>query len=256
MKILHTAAALAVAALVTGGCAPTGGGASPENATPRQMLERAIRQAGGEGPLTAARALVWRGQGVAHAGEHHVNIVGDWEIQPPDTAIVSSYEVARGQETTRSLVLAAPRGWLVSGTSFRRMPATLLANERDQFYLYDVIRLVPLRAPGVTLTPIAPDSLGQPGFRAEQPDRPAVDLYFSANGRLAHLRADVHDAASAATKRQDMWLSGTIESAGVRWFREMKMTMDGEPYFDLTVRSLRVMRRIDDPRLAGPPARR
>jgi hypothetical protein len=237
--------------LATAACAPAATPASTP--APRALLDRAIRQAGGAGPLLAARALAWSGEATVHAGGRTVNIAGDWAIQPPDTAIVATYDVARGPASTRALVVAMPRGWIWSAAAGHQpMPPAMLASERDEFYLYQVMRLVPLRAPGVTLTSIAPDSFGQPGIRAEQAGRPAVDLYFDLTGRLSHLVVAVQDPGGGAPRRQDVWLAGTIEAGGIRWFREMKLTMDGEPYFDLTLRSLSVMPRVDDPRLSGP----
>ena len=150
------------------------------------------------------------------------------------------------------MVVAAPRGWIVAGDRFEPMPAALLANERDEFYLYDVMRLVSLREPGVTLVAIAPDSLGQPGFRVERAGRPPVSLWMDADGRLAHLRLQVQDPAGGAPVRQDVWLRGTLDAGGVRWPQELRLTMNGAPYFALSMRALRVAPRIDDPRLVGP----
>jgi hypothetical protein len=226
---------------------------APAPVTPAGLLARAIDQAGGAEALTAARALAWTGDAVVHAGGRTVRIAGEWAVQPPDTAVVATYDVTRGPESTRALVVAAPRGWMVRGGQFQPMPPAMLANERDEFYLYEVMRLVPLRAPAVTLSAVAPDSLGQAGFRATQPGRPWVELYFDGDGRLAHLRTVVQDPSGGAPARQDVWLSGTLEAGGIRWPRELRITMNGAPYFDLTLRALRVLPRIDDPRLAGPP---
>jgi len=111
---------------------------------------------------------------------------------------------------------------------------------------------VRLREPGVTLTQIAPDSLGQPGFRAEEAGRPAVDLHFDTGGRLAHLRTRLPDPTGGAPVLQDMWLDGTIEASGVRWPRDLRISLNGEPFFTLTLRTLRVHDRVEDPRLRGP----
>jgi hypothetical protein len=181
-----------------------------------------------------------------------VQISGTWAIQPPDTAIVATFDVSRGPGSMRALVYAAPRGWQVRDGEFTPMPAAMLATERDEFYLYDVMRLVPLREPGVTLTAIPPDSLGHAGVRAERAGRPSVDLHFAADGRLAHLRTRVPDPAGGQPVLQDMWLSGTIESGGVRWPRDLRIMLNGEPFFALTLRTLRVHDRVEDPRLRGP----
>lgn len=142
----------------------------------------------------------------------------------------------------------------MSGDRFTPMPPAMLANERDEFYLYDVMRLVPLREPGVTLEPIAPDSLGDAGFRARGPGRADVELYVSArDGRLAHLRTRVPDPAAAGTTMlQDLWLDGAVEADGVRWPRTIRITMNGAPYFELTVRSLSTSRRLTEVMLKGP----
>lgn len=232
-------------------CATAAPAAAP---TPQALLARAIARAGGANALTRARALAWTGDAVIHAGGREVRIAGDWAIQPPDTAIVSTYDVTRGPATTRALIVAAPRGWIAGANGMQPMPAAMIANERDEFYLYDVMRLVPLRAPGVTLAAIPADSVGNAGFRAEQPGRPPIDLFVDTSGRLAHLRLNVRDPGGGAPVRQDAWLSGMMEANGVRWPRELRLTMNGAPYFDLTLRSLRVLPRIDDQRLSGPPS--
>lgn len=132
------------------------------------------------------------------------------------------------------------------------MPPGLLATERTEFYLYDVMRLAPLRAPGVTLTPIAPDSLGQAGLRVQKAGRPDVDIFVDGEGRLAHLRTKLPDTTSGALVQQDIWLAGIVEAEGVRWPKEIRLTQNGAPYFDLSVRTLRVLPRLQDPLLRGP----
>lgn len=221
---------------------------------PRALLDRAIAQAGGAQALERARALLWDGEASVHAGGRTVHIAGSWAVQPPDTAVVSTYEVSRGPAGTRALIVAAPRGWIWRDSALTRMPDAMFANEKDEFYLYDVMRLVPLREPRVTLHAIPADSLGQAGFRAERPGRPVVELYFDANGRLAHLRTHVQnpEGGGGPAVQQDLWLSGTLQAGGIRWPASILITMAGAPYFDLTLRNLRVQPRIDDPRLRGP----
>ena len=247
---------LATIVVAAGGCASgsasTSSSGRAEDLTPTVMLARAIERAGGAAALEAATALTWEGDAIVNAGGRIVQISGTWAIQPPDTAVVSTFDVARGPGSMRSLVVAAPRGWTVSGSEFSPMPDAMLATERDEFYLYDVMRLVPLREPGVTLTALAPDSLGQAGFRAERGGRPPVDLYVDRTGRLAHLRTHIANPAGGQPVAQDLWLEGEIQSAGVRWPRDLRIYLGGQPFFALTLRTLRVQARVEDPRLRGP----
>lgn len=232
------------------GCAPRWGGGT--GTSPQSLLERAIVQAGGSDALSRAYALIWEGDAIVETAGRVVHITGSWAVQPPDTAVVATYDVARGTESTRALVVAAPRGWLMRGQHIENMPTEMLANERDEFYLYHVMRLVTLRDPGTVLSSTTSDSLGQPGLRAEVAGRPTVDLFFDGAARLAHLRTRVRNPSGPGAVAQDLWFTGIIEADGVRWPREIRITMDGVPYFTVRLRSLRVQRRVDDPRLRGP----
>jgi len=224
----------------------------PDPEDPHTILDNAILQAGGAEALSAARALAWDGDATVFAGGRTVNIAGRWQVQPPDTAIVATYDTTRGPSTTRSLVIAAPRGWMVRNDSFTTLPDPFIASERDAFFLYDVIRLVSLRDSSVRLSSISADSLGQRGFRAEQPGRPAVELFVDSTGRLSHVRLTVADPGGGPPVRQDAWLEGELASGGIRWPQRLRLTMNGAPYFDLRLRDLRVSDRISDTLLSGP----
>jgi hypothetical protein len=221
-------------------------------ASPRSVLDRAIEQAGGAVALERARALQWEGSAVVHAGGRDARIAGRWQVQPPDSAVVATYEVSQGPGTERSLVLASPRGWLVSGERFSPMPQAMLASERAEFYLYELIRLVSLRDSAVILGHAPPDSVGQTGIRADRPGRPTAFLYVDECGRLSHVRVQVPSAETRDLQWQDAWLRGVIEAEGVRWPKAMSLLVDGKPYFDLLVQSLRVMPGLGNPLLRGP----
>jgi hypothetical protein len=220
--------------------------------TARELLDRAIERAGGSSALTRSPALLWAGEATVHAGAREVHIKGDWSILPPDSAVVDTYDVTQGEATRRSLIVAAPRGWVMRGRDFTPLPAPVLANERDEFYLYSVMRLVTLRAPGVRLSLIPDDSAGARGFRAEQNGRPPVDVYVDSAGRMSHLRATIADPNGGSTVREELWFTGVIEDAGVRWPREIRITLAGAPYFDLTVTRFKAQPSLRDPRLLGP----
>jgi hypothetical protein len=224
----------------------------PSAGSAEGILARAIEASGGAAALERARALAWDGDAVIHAGGRTLSIAGRWQVQPPDTAVVSTYDLPSGPSAMRHLVVAQPRGWAVRSGRFAPLPASVLASERDEFYFYDVLRLVPLRAPGVRLRRIAADSLGQAGIRASQAGRPDVDLFVGADGRPAHLRATITDAESGRPVVQEMWLSGTLRDRGVRWPASLRLTQAGAPFFDLTLRDLAVLPAVRDTLLAGP----
>ncbi|MFN2567332.1 MAG: hypothetical protein ABR499_20235 [Gemmatimonadaceae bacterium] len=242
-----------LAGIASLGCAAQrGAGAAVGNEAPEGIMARAIGSAGGSAALERARALVWEGEATVHAGGRTVRLTGHWAVQPPESAVVSTYETSRGPASVRRLILSGDRGWLERGGQLTPMPPTVLANERQQFYLYSVMRLVPLRASAAQLSAIAPDSLGQRGVRVTQAGRPDVDVFVDNTGRLAHLRTRVTDAMTGNPAVEDVWLAGVVEADGVRWPRSVRITLDGKPYFEMEIRTLRVMARLEDPLLAGP----
>lgn len=251
MTHLRRISSLLPVCIIAGACSSSGGRA-PGVPSPAAILDGAIEQAGGARALESARAFRWEGAAIVHAGQRDVAIRGEWAIQPPDSAVVATYDTTAGPSTTRRLIVVGGTGWLEEAGVFTPMPPAVLAAERDEFYLYQVMRLVPLRAPDVELAAAPPDTLGQRGFEVRMPGRPPVSAYVDENGRLAHLRLRITDARTGGQAWQDLWLSGVVEAGGVRWPREIRITMDGAPYFDLTIGSLRVEPQLVEPYLAGP----
>jgi hypothetical protein len=251
---MRYATLVVAAALAAGACTrPPRPVAPPPIPGAAGVLARAIDQAGGAAALERAPALSWKGEATVHAGGRDVRIEGTWAVQPPDSAVVTTHEEGHGHEGERSLVYAAPRGWIVSGGRFQPMPAAMLANERDEFFLYQVMRLVDLRAPGVALEEIAPDAEGQRGIRAAVPGHAPVELYVNATGRLAHVRMPVRDPMGAAgTLTQDVYLLGAAEEDDVVWPTAMRITLNGAPYFEMEMHDFETMERLDDEKLRGP----
>jgi hypothetical protein len=77
-------------------------------------------------------------------------------------------------------------------------------------------------------------------------------LFVDSTGRLSHIRLMVADPGGGPPVRQDAWLDGELASGGIRWPQRLRLTMNGEPYFDLRMRDLKVSDRIGDPLLSGP----
>jgi hypothetical protein len=130
--------------------------------------------------------------------------------------------------------------------------AVVIAHERDQFYLYYVMRLVPLRSPGFQITALEADPARQLGLRVSSPGRRDVNLYFDDGGRLARLVTRVVDPGAAREVIEELRFSGTIEGQGVRWPRKIAITWDGRPYFDFELTEFTPVRTLD-PRIFSAP---
>ncbi len=222
--------------------------------TPEHLLARAIDSAGGAARLAAARAFEWQATAVVHVPGRDIHIRGSWRVQPPDSAVVATYITADGPSSMRRVILAGRRGWLQGNGTTTVMTNAVLTEERHQFYLYSLLRLVPLRDAGVTLLAASSDSAGHPGIVVRRPGHPEVTLFFGANARVVGLRTIFAISATAGTEAQVIALDGTMTASDIRWFQRMTITRDGHPYYEMTLTSLQAMARLDDPLLAGPGA--
>lgn len=212
-----------------------GGGASqPPAPDADRVLNRAIAAAGGEQALAAAAVLKWSARATIETPRGPIGIEGRWIVEPPDRAAITTWESDKPSDTRRML-LDSSGGWMERGAERTAMAASVLANERDQFYLYAVMRLLPLRDPGVKLSVIAPGTL-----LVEHPRRPDVEAVFDESGRLARLRTQVSHPANNSDILQEMTFEGTISAGGVQWPRTLRITQDGKPFFEMTLLELAV----------------
>ena len=192
------------------------------------LLDRAIAAAGGESPLAAATILKWSATATVHGPRGPLRIEGRWLVEPPDRAVVATWEADKGQASSRRMLLDSNRGWMERGGERTPMPATVLANERDQFYLYSMMRLVPLRGREFELSVSEPRTL-----LIRHPRRPDVEASFDETGRLARLRTHVSHPADNSDIVQEVTLEGTISGAGLNWPRTIRITQDGRPFFEM-----------------------
>ncbi len=228
----------------------------PHRDSPRALLDKAIAAAGGAVRLGAFRAYEWRGRAMTTVDGRSLDLSGLWRLQPPDSAIVTTTVAGQPPATARTLIISGTHGWTRQGEEGRRAAITPLApeqvtHERDQFYLYHVMRLVPLQGSGYRLSPLASDSLGRRRVRVSHPRRPDVDLSFDAAGNLAGLADSVMDPVSHARVRQEVRLAGWLDIAGVRWPQRIIITWDGKPYFNLEILELHQLPQLVDPLLRG-----
>lgn len=235
--ILH--ALLVIAALV----GPRDPDIRPSQAT---LVRRALAAAGGAAKLQHFRALDWDGTATVHIPGRDIALQGRWKVVPPDVADVATWEAARGPSATRRILMKGDRGWLQRDTTQTPMPAAMVAEERHQYYLYALLRILPLQQRDAKLTAVARDSAGSEGLRVELPGRLPVTMYFDREGRVRHVVTTFATVDGSAGDAQELWLRGTTEAQGVRWFRELTILRAGKPYFDLTVTTLRVTATLGD----------
>lgn len=204
--------------------------ASPEATA---ILARAIDAAGGHEALRRARVLNWRGKATIYAAGRQIKIEGSWTVEPPDRASVTSWEIEKGQASARRMIIDGAAGSMERGGKTMPMPPEMIANERDQFYLYSVLQLMPLLDANVTLTATTQD--GGSGLRVVRPGRPEVTVLFDSSGRPSRLLTSVFDPATKQRVAEELQFEGVVQSEGVRWPRRIRILQAGTLFFDLEI---------------------
>ena len=147
------------------------------------------------------------------------------------------------------MVINGRQGFSLANNVRSQLPAEILENERDQFYLYALMRLVPLQDYAIRLTALPKSEDGLDALRVTQPERPDVDLFFDGDARLRRLLVETLDPVTNTRRRQNVKLDGEMTSRGIRWFRNLTITREDGPYFELTILTLDVLPGLADPRL-------
>jgi hypothetical protein len=209
---------------------------------PGEILDQAIARAGGREAMRTHPVLEWRASATIHVPGRVIEIAGEWDVRP-DSAVSATW-LKDQPNAPRRLILSSAGGWTQRGDAAPApMPPELLLEERHQFYLYQVLRLVPLLDPAFSLQAAPPDSQGHAGIRVTHPDHPDVTLYFDQESRVAALHTVFAAPDMSNPEPQHIELTGEVESHGVRWFRNMKILRAGQPYFDMTITDFRAQAR-------------
>jgi len=224
----------------------TAAGSLQAQVTPDSLLRKAIARLERPQRQVLLPALEWQARAVVHIPGRDIVLHGTWKVHPPDSAIVATFDTARGPGSTQRMILAGDRGWLQKDSKVTPMPSDDLTEERHQFYLYSLLQLTSLRRPGVRLRAVPPDANGHSGFRVQQRGRLPVTMYFDTTGRATHLSTTFATRGRGAGDAQEIFLSGTLDVEGTTWFRHLTILRNGKPYFEMEIATLYAVPRIAD----------
>jgi hypothetical protein len=165
---------------------------------------------------------------------------------PPDRARVETQDLQGTSASLRRMIIDGDRGWGEVQGHPNPLPRELVAHERDQFYLYHLMRLAPLLGPGFTLSGLGRGADSLQGIRVTRAGRPDVSLFFDDEARLQRLELRVTDPSRGNEVQQVVKLSGVIEAEGLRWPRKIALTWDGNPYFDVELLEFQPLTSLPD----------
>lgn len=208
--------------------------------TTTELLERAVAAAGGRRALSRARVLIWTGDAVVTAGGRTVRIGLRTVVEPFDYARSESWLADKRPSSQRVLTLDGDAATITRDGKSSPAPPEIAREEKKQYALYGLLRLVTLSADHCALTPPPPDAPAEArtALRTSHPEAPETVLYFDEGFKV--VAADNHVAAEtpgAKPVAQRFLFSGTMKSRGVRWPKRLVILRDGAPFFDMTLTS-------------------
>lgn len=236
MKVFkHAMMASALVAL--GACASTGGTSASADAgvfAGKSTLDAAIDAAGGETALNAVKELEWTGKATVNAGGKTTNLNVITVLRPQTNwARTTSWTDEAGQKKARTLQAEMGKAWDVNVVNWTPLPEAQAVHENQQYGLYKLMLLAPLKAAGSTVSEGKVGADGVRTIKAQLEGGVPADLGFDATGKLVSASMSVRDPKGGADIAQTIKFAGEIVSNGVKWPKQISIQQNGAPYYDL-----------------------
>lgn len=232
---------VAVAAAALGAaCASAPAPASPQAPSPpsvfagKSVLDAAIDAAGGQAALSQVKELEWTGAATIRSGGKTSVVEVETVIRPlANWGRTSTWVKADGPKTARTIQAEQGKAWLVNRVTWTPMPEAQATHENQQFALYALMLLTPLKNAQASVSEQPAGADGGRTIKASLANGIGGDLRFDATGKLVGASMAVRDPAGGADLKQTATFSGEIVSNGVKWPKKIVIEQNGQPYLDL-----------------------
>jgi hypothetical protein len=165
-KLLHVGLAIGLALAFTG---------SFRADEPKDIIDKAIKAAGGEEKLAKFKCYTWSAKGTYYGQGNESAYTATYAVQWPDKLRVDVKDVF-------ILVLNGDKAWMKMGEEAAEMDAEQLAEQKEVQHAYYLTSLLPIKSGGYTLAPLGEVKIAE---------RPAVGVKVSSKGhRDANLYFD------------------------------------------------------------------
>src|SRR5690349_15969045 len=208
---------------------------APEPATPqatvapsvyagRSVLDAAIDAAGGEAALSKVKELEWTGTATINVGGKTIVVEMETVVRPlAHWARSTSWVKADGPKTARTIQVEQGKGWTVNKVTWTPMPEAQAVHENQQFALYSLMLLTPLKDAAAKVTEQPAGADGTRAIKAALANGMGGDLNFDAAGKLVGASMSVRDPAGGADINETVTFSGELVSNGVKWPKKISI---------------------------------
>jgi hypothetical protein len=238
-----------LAALILAG----GAARADEAATPKAILDKAIKAHGGADALKKYTAQVTKAKGKFYGMGDGIDYTSETSVQAPNKLRV--FVDANGFKFTQ--VVNGDKGWMDVNGEVTEMNKDFLEEARQELHAVDVARLVPLLQEGYKLSPLGEVKVdGKPavGIKVEHKGYRDVGLFFDKDSgllvKIERRGKDVMQGGAEYTAEE--LLSDYKKVEGLQVPYKQTINRDGKKYIESEATDVKVAEKLDDKVFAKP----
>lgn len=233
--------ALMASALVALGACATSGDTTAASADAgvfagKSTLDAAIEAAGGETALGAVKELEWTGKATVNA-DGKSSVVNVLTVIRPQSnwGRTTTWTDEQGPKKAKTLQAEMGKAWDVSVVNWNPLPEAQAVHQNQQFGLYKLMLLAPLKASGATTSEGKVGADGVRTIKAQLEGGVPAELGFDPSGKLVSAAFPVRDPKGGADIAQTVKFAGEVVSNGVKWPKQITIQQNGQPVYDLEI---------------------
>ncbi len=214
------------------------------------IVDQAIKAHGGADAMKKAHMMVRSGAGTLSATDA-MPFTDEWTFSLPDKLRMVDDFNKKVRVTT---VLNGDKGWQSAGGMSVELGADRLREVRNEFYVFSLTMLTPLKGDAVKLSTLPETKVnGEPagGVKAVSKDRPDVKLYFDKKTNLLVQVERKVAEGGAAVEKIDTY-SDFKDFDGVKLPTKQVLMLNGRKFIEMSGISYKVQTKIDDSVFAKP----
>jgi outer membrane lipoprotein-sorting protein len=217
---------------------------------PKEIIDKAIKAAGGEEKLAKFNARTWAAKGTYYGAGDGTAYTAEYAVQLPDKMRVEIKNVF-------TMVLNGDKGWMKMGDNAEEMNADQLTEQKENAHAGYVATLLPLKDRAYTLTALGDSKVGDRavvGVKVSSKGHRDVNLYFDKDTNLLAKGEWTVKAMEEGGKEvtQETLYSDYKDVDGTKFPMKVVLNRDGKKYVESENSDVKAVEKLDDS-LFGKP---
>jgi hypothetical protein len=200
----------------------------------RQILDKAIKAAGGAAKVAKLRNVTWKGTANIEEGGMQATITHEGSSQGWDKYRVDLTAQIGGRNEAILMVLNGDKAWASKDGKVKEAPAKEIGVVRDFFYAWRVVQMLPaLKDKAVKLSHLGEVKVGDRpavGLLVSQTGRPDVSLFFDKENSLPLKSVVRLKVPNDQEKELEYLFSAYKDFDGLKHFTKITFRADSKEY--------------------------